>query len=378
MRSIIAGSALLTLIASQAFAANWSNQIVGDVRDTSGKSIADVSFVIDGKEYFGDKNGHFEIPARESSSSLLVKKAGFKKVTLQPQGGSIAVELEPQIINAIYVPWGELQNNASLQNVLNLIDTTELNAVVVDVKGDGGDVHTKLQAGVSFLHDHGIYVIGRVTSFKDTKYTRAHPELGLQAVHGGLWTDKKGNSYLNPYNDGAQDYVISVAKMGASQGLDEIQFDYVRFPTDGNIRRHLPGGQLDPGAIAFSEPDDAQHRTDAIARFAERARAVLGPMGVFVAADLFGIAGYEKNDLSAEGQSVEKLSAHLDYLCPMVYPSGYGNKDFYGIGIPDDHPEEIVNDSVKRYRMRADDDAVVRPWLQVFPRLRVRPQRVRR
>lgn len=336
-------------------ASAWSGEITGQVRDSEGKAIADVSLVLDGKEYITDKEGEFRIPGRDSGSPLLVKKPGYRKLLVGPTFSHLALSLEPSKINAIYLPWGVINNSTARLNSMSLINSTELNAVVLDVKGDSGDVHSTLKPTVDDLHEHGVYAIGRVTTFKDTKHTRANPELGLQSKHGGLWTDRKGNSYLNPYDDRAQDYVISIAKMAAASGLDEVQFDYVRFPTDGDL-----------SSVAFTQPYDAQHRTDAIARFVKRAREALGPMGVFVAADLFGIAAYEKNDISKEGQNIEKISPYLDYLCPMVYPSGYGKGPFYDLAHPVAEPKQTVEDSVRRYRMRASDDSVVRPWLQAF------------
>ena len=356
---------------------NWGSLISGVVSDENGKWAPKASLILDGKEYFTDERGRFEIAANGTSSPLLVKFPGFRKMSLQPRSGSLDVRLPYQPINGIYVPWGELANDAALQHVLSLLETTELNAVVLDVKGDGGELHfnleqdsqgriieaadPKLKKAVDFLHQHGIYAIARVVSFKDTRYSRQHADLGLKCANNcgftnphDLWADKKGNTYLNPYSEAAGEYIVNIAKIAALSGFDEVQFDYVRFPTDGDLK-----------SVAWSKPYNAANRTDAIAAFLSRARSQLGPLGVFVAADIFGIAAYEKNDISAEGQNIEKISPLLDYICPMVYPSGFAMNTSH-LGNPVDHPLEIVEDSIGRIRVRASDFSVIRPWLQSF------------
>jgi hypothetical protein len=338
---------------TQATASAWAAQISGTITDSEGQPVAKAALVIDGKEYLTDEQGTFQIEITSSQSPLLIKKPGFRKVLVGPSSDRLDIQLETATVNAIYVPWSVLSNSASQPGILALLQNTELNAIVVDVKDDTGKLHSGLKAGVDFLHSHGIYSIGRVVSFKDSAYSKAHPEFALTKTDGGLWADHSKNTYLNPFNEGAQNYIVGVAKNAADAGFDEIQFDYVRFPVDGDL-----------STVAWSKPYTAESRTDAIGDFVESARKVLGPMGAFVAADLFGIAGAEQNDLSKEGQNVEKIAAWADYICPMVYPSGY-SKNTGGFPVPTDHPQEIVESAVHRFRLRSDE-AVVRPWLQAF------------
>jgi len=138
------------------------------------------------------------------------------------------------------------------------------------------------------------------------------------------------------------------------KGFDEVQFDYVRFPTDGRL-----------SAARYSKPNTRETRLPTIAAFLERARRELGPMGAFVAADLFGYTAFNENDTDI-GQRIEELSPYLDYICPMVYPSGY-HKGIPGYRNPVEQPYRVVHESVRLIRQRAaHTQARVRPWIQDF------------
>ena len=202
----------------------------------------------------------------------------------------------------------------------------------------------------------GIYTIARIVTFKDNVAPRKFPELAIHnKATGKPWEDRNHVTYLDPFNSNSWDYVIGVAKGAVEMGFDEIQFDYVRFPTDG-----------DRSTITFKGGGEfnSQTRTAAIAGFLKKARSVLSPLGAFVAADVFGITAYDRND-SGIGQRVEEVSPYLDYVCPMVYPSGFA-KGTGGVKDPVAQPGDIIEDSVRRYRLRAGPNVVVRPWLQAF------------
>ena len=159
---------------------------------------------------------------------------------------------------------------------------------------------------------------------------------------------------MDPFREEVWDYAIAVAKEAAAKGFDEVQFDYVRFPTDGKL-----------SAAKYSQANNSQTRLPAIAAFLARARRELAPLGVFVAADVFGYTAFNENDTDI-GQRVEELAAHLDYICPMVYPSGY-HRGIPGVRNPVAQPYEIVKESVRLTRKRAAPaPTVVRPWLQDF------------
>jgi len=138
------------------------------------------------------------------------------------------------------------------------------------------------------------------------------------------------------------------------RGFDEVQFDYVRFPTDGRL-----------GAARYARPNTRQTRLPAVAGFLARARRELGAMGAFVAADVFGYTAFNENDTDI-GQRIEELAPHVDYFSPMLYPSGY-HRGIPGYRNPVEHPYQVVHESVRLIRQRAGHATVrVRPWLQDF------------
>jgi hypothetical protein len=257
--------------------------------------------------------------------------------------------------------------------VLDLVARTELNAVVIDVKGDRGwipyrtEVALALAAGAqgpvmldieSMLSDfrrRGIYTIARIVTFKDNVLATHRPDWAItDARTGKPWIDRENLAWMDPFREEVWAYNIAIAREAAAKGFDEIQFDYVRFPTDGRL-----------AAAKYSRPVNRETRLPAIAAFLARARREIGPTGAFVAADVFGYTAFNENDTDI-GQRVEELAPHLDYICPMVYPSGYH------VGIPGyrnavAHPYEVVYESVRLIRKRASSSVVrVRPWLQDF------------
>lgn len=343
-------------VAGDSAGAEWPRSIVAQVKDPSGNPIPHVSFVFAGQEVETNEKGQITLSGVPATAPILIKKPGYRKMQVSPQHRDLEITLEPLSIQGVYLSPSFVVNNADRYvNALKLLQETELNAVVIDVKDDDGNIHTNLKQSVAQLRSSGIYTIARIVTFKDIVAVRKHPELGLQATNGQPWQDAKHVTYLDPFNKQSWDYVLAVAKQAADDGFDEIQFDYVRFPTDGNR------STIVWKTLSF----DKVSRTQAIAGFLERARHELGPKGVFVAADVFGITAYDSTD-SGIGQTVEAVTKYLDYACPMVYPSGFAMNSGGVIGSPVDHPGQIVEDSVRRYRMRADKDSVVRPWLQAF------------
>ncbi|PYN00009.1 MAG: GTP-binding protein, partial [Candidatus Rokuibacteriota bacterium] len=171
---------------------------------------------------------------------------------------------------------------------------------------------------------------------------------------GKPWIDNEKLAWVDPFREEVWSYNIAIAKEAASKGFDEIQFDYVRFPTDGRL-----------SAARYSRPNNKETRLPTVAGFLKRARKELGPLGVFVAADVFGYTAFNENDTDI-GQRIEELAPNLDYICPMVYPSGY-HVGIPGFRNPVTNPYEVVNQSVKLIRKRSAGLSVqVRPWLQDF------------
>jgi hypothetical protein len=251
---------------------------------------------------------------------------------------------------------------------------TELNAVVIDIKGDRGlipyrtAVPLAIEAGaqgpviikdfdglMASLKARNIYTIARIVTFKDNVLAHHRPDWAIINTRTGRpWMDNEKLAWVDPFREEVWDYAIAVAREAAAKGFDEVQFDYVRFPTDGKL-----------SAARYSRPNNAQTRLPAIEGFFAKARRELGPTGVFLSADVFGYTAFNDNDTDI-GQRVEELAPHLDYICPMVYPSGY-HLGIPGVRNPVAKPYEIVKESVRLTRKRSAAGTVqVRPWLQDF------------
>lgn len=281
----------------------------------------------------------------------------------------------PKAVKGVYLTAWNAGNPTKLREIVDLIDRTELNAVVVDVKTDAGLVAfpindataqnagavnaylSDLKAFAADLRARGIYTIARIVAFKDPVVAPANPGWAVLDTSGAVWRDYNGVAWLNPYSSEAQDYIIRVAKAAAASGFDEVQFDYVRFPTDGDL-----------SAIVYPGEDDRLPE-QVIADFLARARAELAPYGVPVSADVFGLVTSVSDDMGI-GQQLEAIAGAVEIISPMLYPSHYeaGN-----LGLPDPNsmPYETVYTALVDARDRIERAGLqagtwVRPWLQDF------------
>jgi len=277
-------------------------------------------------------------------------------------------------VKAVYLSYYGVGDRGIRGQVLELLDRTELNAVVIDVKGDRGfipyetQVPLAMEAGtlgpvrlrdlddlLARLRAKGIYTGARVVAFKDNVLARYRPDWAvIDAATGSPWLDNEGLAWLDPFEEKAWAYPIAVAREAAEKGFQEIQFDYLRFPADGRV-----------SAARYSKLSTQEARLRAISAFLERAREALAPTGASLAVDLFGYTAFNFDDTGI-GQRVEELAPLVDYLCPMAYPSGY-HRGIPGYGNPVAHPYEVVLETVRRIRERvARGTARVRPWIQDF------------
>ena len=273
----------------------------------------------------------------------------------------------------------ELRNNA-----LRLIEETELNAIVIDVKGDRGWVSYKSalpavqeygaqpeitipdpEALLADLRGRGIYTIARIVLFKDDPLSRARPDLAvMDSETGKQWVDGEGLGWADPTRREVWEYNVAIAKEAAELGFDEIQFDYIRFPSDP-----APGTNID--RMVFSKQNTQENRIAAISGFLEYARSILAPTGVRLAVDVFGYTSWRDDDMGI-GQQIEAMAPHVDVISTMVYP----NLFFDGIpaesgilyrGEASLHPYEIVHESIKQAQQRLGQTGVtLRPWLQYY------------
>jgi len=327
-------------------------------------------------EHVTNAEGRFTTAPIEPGATVWVKTPGYerKKLTGGEGAADVTVKLAPHAVRAAYLTYYGVADRTIRQRVFDLVERTELNAVVIDIKGDRGLIpyRTSVQAaldagalGPVIIKDfdeqlaawkaRGIYTIARIVAFKDNVRAMTRPDLAVIDTRTGKpWIDRENLAWVDPFREENWDYIIAVAKEAALKGFDEIQFDYVRFPTDGKL-----------AAARYSQPNSPATRLPAIAGFLAKARRELGPTGVFLAADIFGYTAFNTNDTDI-GQRIEEISVSLDYLCPMVYPSGY-HLGIPGVRNPMVNPYEIVKESVRLTRQRSLNPAAqVRPWLQDF------------
>lgn len=312
-----------------------------------------------------------------------VTASGYDAATEDVTGRTLVdFALNPFVVRAPYVTFFAVGEPKLMEPVLRLVDNTELNAVVIDIKGDRGwiayesevplaeqiganEVHTiaDIDGLMAELKRKGIYSIARIVVFKDDPLARNGASVGLDVavkdgVTGGLWIDGENLGWVDPFRQETWDYNIALAKEAAQKGFDEIQFDYIRFPTD-------PSAGTSVDRTVFSRPNTEANRLEAIAGFLQRAQAELKPLGVNISVDVFGYTCWREDDMGI-GQKIEVIGKYADFVCPMVYPSTYSD------GIPDyrdavGHPYEIVYYSVKKAVERLQGmPAKVRPWLQYF------------
>ena len=352
----------------------WSKTVTGQVLDNERRPLAGAAVVVDGREHRTDADGAFALEGPPPGAPLLVRMPGFAKATVRPVPGPVEVVLRPRVHRAAYLTYFGVGDRTIRNRVLDLAARTELNAVVIDVKGDRGwivyrtEIPEALAAGaqgpatlrdfdalMADLKARGIYTIARIVTFKDNVLARHRPDWAVIDTRTGTpWIDNEKLAWVDPFREEVWDYNIAIARETVRRGFDEVQFDYVRFPTDGRL-----------GAARYARPNTRQTRLPAVAGFLARARRELGAMGAFVAADVFGYTAFNENDTDI-GQRIEELAPHVDYFSPMLYPSGY-HRGIPGYRNPVEHPYQVVHESVRLIRQRAGHAAVrVRPWLQDF------------
>lgn len=249
------------------------------------------------------------------------------------------------------------------------------NAIVFDVKDSDGPVsfnsslplagHMKypyihdLSAWVEWLHAHGIYVIARIAVFKDERLVHEHPELAIRSRStGGVWLENGKPTWTDPSLPAVQNYNIALAVEVANAGVDEVQFDYIRFPV---------GASQKDARFAYQASDPGAARADFISNFLYRAQQALKPSGVHISIDVYGVMAWARDsDLDATGQDVVSLAYFCDVMCPMIYPSHFFH-DFDGISDPGDAPEHFIQAGMEKFNgITQDTGVVIRPWLQAF------------
>jgi hypothetical protein len=252
------------------------------------------------------------------------------------------------------------------------------NAVVFDIKDSDGSVTIPfehpllgkhqvyihdLPKFVHFLHSENMHAIARIAMFRDQRMVVEHPELAVQSKKNQApWRENGKLVWTDSSNHKVQDYDIALAKYVAQSGADEIQFDYVRFPAEGDQK---------DASFVFQTEHRTWQRSDVITDFLRKAYAELHPTGVLLSLDVFGVMAWQRQvDLSHTGQDIVGMAKYCDVLSPMIYPSHFFGMD--NIEHPGDAPEHFIGESMERFELITHPDGnrstgvVIRPWLQAF------------
>lgn len=300
----------------------------------------------------------------------------------------------PTPVKAIYVSSWVAASPTPLKRVMDLIETTEVNAVVLDIKDATGKVSflvddpiikdtgspenriKNVREFINTLHAKNIYVIGRISTFQDPYLTKVEPELALhKKSDGAVWKDKKGLAFLDPANKDVWDYNVALAGASYELGFDEINFDYIRYPSDGNIKdiNYKLVTKADGTTTTRAE------NIEAFMKVVNEELRIKYP-DIKTSADLFGLVTTETTDMGI-GQILEKALPHFDYIGPMIYPSHYA-KGEYGIAVPATKPYETVMKALAGAKKKIDamladpyaselvkshvNYSQIRPWIQDF------------
>lgn len=332
-----------------------------------------------------------------TTSLLLCSTHPMAEPLAAPNEGTTSVESmdewelpQPPPLKGVYATFYTLGHQGLLGRIQRLVEETEVNTVIMDVKGDRGwipyfssiplatEVGAQEQIRVrdwpkfmKWFKDRCVYTIARIVVFKDNPLATTHPELAvIDQRTGQPWRDLEDLAWTDPFSEEVWDYNIAIAIEAATKGFDEIQFDYIRFPSDGEIREAV-----------FSQPSVEKARRAAITGFLKRARSALSPFGVKIGVAVFGYTVWGAGDTGI-GQNIEDLARYVDVLSPMLYPSSF-HLGIPGYPVAIDHLYELAHQSTQRAVKRLQGTGtVVRPWLQdfrdyAFDRRKFSPQDIR-
>lgn len=307
--------------------------------------------------------------------------SSFLATTTKPLKPIVRHLKTPEPLKAIYMTSCVAGTPSWRSELKKLIETTELNAVVIDIKdytgvisfptdfpqtnGDKGCVVADMREFVNELHDSGIYVIGRISVFQDPSYTKLFPELAVRKKSDGeVWKDHKGLSFIDVGARPYWDYVVKLSKESYELGFDEINYDYVRYPSDGNMQN-----------THYTWTTGTTTKPEMLKTFFEYLAHEMSGVGAKLSVDLFGMTTTVETDMNI-GQILEHTMPYFDYIAPMVYPSHYPST-WNGFSNPAEHPYEVIKISMsgaleKEEAWRLSNGIAtstptkMRPWLQDF------------
>lgn len=341
----------------------------GTVVDASGFGLGGSTVVLGTREVVTDENGRFEL-TRAQPGVISASRPGWHAAQRDWDGEALVTEitLAPRIIRGLHIGANILSDGAAWQEMLSVAEDTVVNSFVIDVKDETGQVYYNSQVPVArevgavrpvFDLDEivaemdavDLYVIARIVTFQDPVAARAAISMAVLDEDGFAYS-KRGQYFLDPSDPDARAYGLDLAEEVCDAGVDEIQFDYIRYP-DGF-----------PETAQFDEVASEANRVQIISSFLKEATDRLHPLGCAVAADVFGFVTAINYD-GGIGQNFAELSGSVDVLSPMIYPSHYST-GWYGYDVPNDNPGGVVGGALDDSSQRIDGPAIVRPWLQDF------------
>lgn len=280
----------------------------------------------------------------------------------------------PSSLKAVYMSSWAAGNQKFRDHLFDLIDNTEANAVVIDIKdytgrisfmvqdpnlikiGSAQDRIPDIKEFIAKLHEKNVYVIGRISSFQDSFLINVYPESAVKNKEGQIWKDYKGVKWLDAGSKPVWEYLVAIGREAHSVGFDELNFDYIRYPSDGDMKD-----------ISYPWSGDKPRR-EVMKSFFAYLREQFATSSIPLSVDLFGLTTSSSGDLGI-GQNLNDALMYFDYVSPMVYPSHFA-KGFIGFPKPAEKPYEVIKYSMDSAIVKASSTEVsrdkIRPWLQAF------------
>ncbi len=347
--------------------------ISGFVLDEAGLPVAEARVELGEVSATTDADGAYRLAGVPDEGQISIRRAGYREVVADyPEDLIFNATLERFLVKAVYVSALTASDDEQWGEILDLIDGTELNAVVLDVKDSSGlirydsdiqlaqevgavDPVFDLESRLEDLKSREIYAIARLVVFEDPVLATGRPDLAIKDLDTGEpWTTWDGRTWVNVMDETVWNYNTEIALEAAAAGFDEIQLDYVRFPTEGPVE-----------VADYGAPVTAESRQAAISAFLEGTRAAIGPTGAALAIDVAGTTLWDEGD-NGIGQDLEAIVPLVDVVNPVLFPSSFPPGTF-GFDFPNDHPFSVIEINMERIQERFRESAFkFRPWLQDF------------
>lgn len=332
------------------------------------KPIAGATISDSNSSVSSDKDGSFDF--KTDDEYFHIKSYGYKALHVKKDSNITTYQLEPINVKALYLTfWGASGNSTTMERIFKIVEETEVNSIVVDIKNEYGSTlyltsfkqansygahenrtNRNISRFMNMMKERNIYTIARIVTFKDELQASNNPDYAIKNQEGEIWRNHDNMAWVDPCDTRSHEYAIRIAEEAAKVGFDEINFDYIRFPAKADL--------------VFSKENTQENRVEAINTFLDTAKQRLQKYGVYISVDTYGNILWTKKGDNNIGQTVKSLAEHADYLAPMLYPSGFASGSF-GKENPSSYPFIVIYRSIKHIE-NIIDPSRVRPWLQYF------------